>query len=465
MGMKPDRAIQLDNIFPHPGYVEPRKGRVVQCDTGSADPVESLMAYHGLATAQMKAAAGAIVYDVTSDVQETELTGQSNARWQHVNFTTLEGLNVLWICNGADDSQRWDGSAWTVNTITGDATGDQIIQVTVFKKRIWGALVGELNPVYLDVGAVQGAATLFPLDGVFQKGGFLMAIGTWSIDGGEGSDDHIAFVSSRGEVAVYSGLDPESDFALVGVYTMGPPIGRRCLLKVGADLAVLCIDGVVPLSKALITERGAAVTIALTANIQPVVNSSAQSYKDLFGWQLASYPRGTMAILNVPFRENLEQRQYVMNTITGAWCRFLGQHANCWEVLNDRLYFGGNDGVVYEADRGGSDNGEPIECELRTAFNYFGNSGSWKSFPLAQTIIATDRRVDPALDLDCDFAQGMLDSGSPVASPLDVATWDVATWDVDEWPAENVTLTEWRVTNGEGYCASVHMKFALGVAA
>jgi hypothetical protein len=359
------------------------------------------------------------------------------------------------MCNGADTPRRWDGSAWSSNTLSG-ITGTAAVNVAVFKGRIWLVESGTLNPWYLAVGAVQGTATEFPLQGVFKRGGFLMAIGTWSLDAGAGPDDIIAFVSSRGEVAVYSGVDPATDFTLKGVYTVGPPIGRRCLTEVGGDLMLVSVDGVLPLSQALVVERGVQQGVAITRNIQPVISQSTRDWGANFGWQLQSYPRGTAAILNVPVAAGSGQRQYVMNTVTGAWCRYLGQESNCWEVFNDSLYFGGNDGIVYAADSGGSDAGVPIEYDLRTAFNYFSARGKLKRWTMCRPLLTTDGVVTPGLAINTDFET---DAEISVPSDLQVAQaqWDAAIWDVDLWAVEERVVRDWRVVHGSGYCASVRM--------
>jgi hypothetical protein len=456
--MPPKRAVALDNMFPQPGYIELRRGHVEHSDTATGEPVESLMAYHGAGgVLDLKAAADGTVWDVTSAAAAvSDFAGQTSNRWQHVNFTTIDGNNFLWICNGADDSRRWDGVTWSVNTLSGGILGSDAVNVAVFKSRLWLAINGSLNPWYLAVGAVQGAATEFPLTGVFRKGGFLQAIGTWSLDAGAGPDDIIAFVSSRGEVAVYSGIDPAADFTLKGVYTVGPPIGRRCLTEVGGDIMLISIDGVLPLSQALVVERGVQQAVAITKLIQPVVSQAARDWGANFGWQLQSYPRGTRAILNVPVSEGAGQRQYVMNTVTGAWCQSIGQEANCWEVLNDRLFMGGNDGIVYEADVGGSDAGEPIVWDLRTAFNYFSSRGRNKRFSMCRPLLTTDGIVVPGLAVNVDFGRD-----APISVPASViepaAEWDSAIWDVDVWPLEERIVVDWQTVTGIGYCGSVRM--------
>jgi hypothetical protein len=455
--MSPKRAFRLDNWFPQPSWVELRKGFVEHVNTGSDLPVETLAAYQGVASRKLFAASDDTIYDVTSSgAASASVTGLSNARFQYINFATSGG-NFLYMVNGADIPQYYDGSTWATATITGiDPTA--IIGVNGFKERLFFILSDSSAFAYLPVDSIQGAANTYELGGFFTMGGFIMAMGTWSVDAGDGPDDYAVFVSSRGEVAIFRGTDPDNaptDWALVGVFNMGAPIGRRCLTQVGADVAIICIDGVVPLSKVMIFERAAVAKVTLTQNIQRVMNESARAYGDNFGWQLMSYPRGTRAILNIPVSENAEQRQYVMNTLNGAWCRFTGMNANCWELLNDIPFFGGNDGVVYQADEGGSDAGAQMRADMMTAYNYFGERGNLKRWMMCRPLLTTDGVVNPGIAFNVDFQ-----TDAPISIPNTEAgaqaLWDVALWDVGLW-AGLTTQTTWTSVAGLGYCASIRM--------
>jgi hypothetical protein len=460
--MPPTRAVTLDNIFPQPGYVEIRKGHRRHNLTGAA-AIESLMPYHGLASDddRLFSASSTAISNVTvftsataSSTASISLSGLTNARWQHVNYSTSGG-NHLWICNGADAPRMYNGTAWATASVVGITAAD-VINVAVFKNRLWLTLKDEISPAYLNTDSVQGTATPFDLTGVFDKGGFLQAIGSWSLDAGTGPDDYIAFITNRGEVAIYTGTDPATNFVLKGVYEMGAPIGRRCLTKVGADLAVISVDGVLPLSRALITDRAAALTQSITKLIQPLMNQAARLYGTNFGWQLLSYPRGTRAILNVPITEGVEQIQYVMNTITGAWGRFKREDANCWAVFQDRLFYGGNDGIVREADCQGYDDDGAIEFDIESAYNYMGERGRLKNFTMARALLTTDGQVLPGLGLNVDFARQQAVGATSFETDA-AALWDVASWDEGTWPEVQRIVTDWISVAGIGYCAGVRM--------
>ncbi len=452
--MPPKRAVALDNWFPQPGWVELRKGHVVHCDTGDGEPVESVMAYHGSVQTFIFAASNGKIFDVTSGTAVSAVSGLTNNRWQHVNFTTSGG-HYLYCVNGDDDPEVFDGSTWSNPSITGPVTAADFIGVNVYKSRLWFVPKASTKVVYLATDSIAGTATTFELGGVMSLGGHVEAMGTWSVDAGNGPEDYAVFVTSRGQVMVYRG-DPATTFSLVGVFNIGSPLGRRCLKRAGADLAIICVDGVVPLSKAMIFERAAIVKVALTDRILNAMNRAALSYGENFGWQLESYARGTRIVLNVPVQENAEQVQFVMNTQHGAWCRFTGMNANCWEVWNDRIFFGGNDGKVYEADVSGTDISSSLMGTIKGAFQFFGERGRQKRWTALRPIYATDSDFSPGLGFNVDFRDD-----ASIYTPQSIvnvgALWDDAEWDVDDWGGSFTTKTDWRSAPGMGFCAAVTM--------
>ncbi len=460
--MDPQRAIVLDNWFPQPGYVEVRKGNTTHA-TGlgtSSTPVQTLLPYNGLTAAGNKlfAVAGGTIYDATNNATATatSVTGLSSSRWRGVNYTTAAGVEYLWICNGLDDPRHYNGSAWATPAITGVTPAD-IINVAVHKKRIWGVLAGSMDACYLPLDSIAGAATKFPLGSVLGMGGYLVAVGSWTRDGGAGLDDFIAFVSSKGQVAVYSGTNPASDFLLVGVFDISPPIGYKCFTKVGTDLAVVTLDGVLSLEQALAADRSTEQRGALTRRINNAMNVAAQSYKDNFGWELTVFPKGTAAILNVPVAENVTSHQYVMNTLTGAWCRFTGWNFNCFAIFNDRLFAGSNLGTVTECWRGAIDGATQIDAIGQSAYNYFGKPGIDKRFTALQPLITTDQNVTPALGISTDFRDNVSVS-TPSASSVSSALYDSAIYDTDIYAVEGRTSADWTTVAGIGQCASTHFR-------
>jgi hypothetical protein len=466
--MKPDRAPVLDNWVPRPNHVHVRRGFTSHATGLGSGVVDTLMPYHAVTVSGNKlfAAANNSIYDATSAATATAvLTALGNNRWQHVNFTAAGGTKYLVCCNGQDSARAFDGSNWSTPSISG-GTSSTFINVTAHKDRLWFVEKDTTKAWYLNSGAISGTATSVQLGPAFTKGGFLVAAATMTRDGGSGSDDFLCFVSSQGQCAVYSGTDPSGSttWSQVGVFDLGAPIGYRCFTKVGADLALINIDGVLPVSAALGLDISAQKQVALSVNINDAMNAAAQTYKSNFGWQLISYPKDTLAILNVPITAGTLQYQYVMNTLTKAWCRFKGVNANCWAVFNDNIYFGGNAGVVYQFDNGGSDAGTTIDAEGQTAYNYFGDRAHTKLYLGMQPLITTDSPSRPALGVSTDFKDNAR-LGTPSAVTESSAVYDTAVYDTSMYAQENLSISDWTSISGMGRCASIHFRSAKNSAA
>ncbi len=244
--MSPSDAVVLENWFPYPAQVGVRKGST-NWSTGYPSTVETVVDYappSGAVT--LFAAAGNSIYNATAQgvVGAAVVTGLSNARWQDVAITTPGG-SFLYLFNGVDKPQLYNGTTWTAvdgastPAITG-VTTTLLVHGTLFKNRIFMVEINSLRAWYLPVNSIGGAANQLDLGSVFRKGGYLVAIYPWTIDAGDGADDHLVFISSNGECAVYSGTDPSTaaTWQLVGVYTIGRPIGRRCCRKYAGDLLI-----------------------------------------------------------------------------------------------------------------------------------------------------------------------------------------------------------------------------------
>src|SRR3990167_2357891 len=447
--MDPKDAVAMVNWFPRPTMVEVRYGHSRHV-TGIVGQVETLMAYSGAATAQLWGIASGSVYNVTSSgaVGAASVTGLTNSRWQYVNIATSGG-NFLEMCNGADGVYTYNGTTWTDQSanITG-VTAANLININLHKNRVWFIESNSLRAWYLPTASITGAASALDLRAFTPRGGNLMAMLTWTVDAGYGVDDLAVFITNKGEAIVYRGTDPASatTWALVGVYQIGSPIGRRCFLKYSGDLLLLTYDGVVPLSGALQSSRTNP-RLALSDKIQFQIGSAVNTYGSNFGWELKHFPREDMLLLNVPINAGQDQEQYVMNTLTGAWCDFQGWEANCWELFNDELYFGGNTFVGQAWDTN-ADNSTAISSSVLQAFNKFENELE-KQFTMMRPTFLTNGRPSIQGSINTDF-----DTSAP-ASNLSTAAhsggvWDDGTWDTALW-AESLSLSRlWQGATGVG---------------
>jgi len=336
------------------------------------------------------------------------------------------------------------------------------INVNLFKNRLWFTQKDTMKIWYLDVNTIAGSANQIDFGGIARNGGYLQAMGTWTLDAGQGADDYAVFITNMGEVMVYNGTDPTTaeTWALKGVWQLGQTFARRCFFKWSGDLLLLTQDGLVPLSAALQSSR-LDPRVNLTDKIFYAVSQAANAYSTNFGWQINFFASQNMLILNIPTTGGSEQ--YVMHTITKAWAKFTNINALCWEVHNDKIYFGSVNYVGYFWDTF-SDNGANINGTVQQAFSYFESRGQLKRFTMVRPILITSNGVPTILcGVNIDFDVQDI-TGSVTFNPATVKTglWDVAIWDsaLFGWGAGQAVNKVWQGVNGIGYSAGVYMSIA-----
>lgn len=354
-------------------------------------------------------------------------------------------------------------SGWSVTTITGSGLNPiNLITVTVHQQRCWYIEVNSMNVWYSATSAFQGTLTKLPLGQLFKLGGSLMQMATWTIDNVAGINDYAAFITTEGEVAVYQGYDPSATatWSLVGVFHIGRPIGRRCILKFASDVLVICADGLVPLSKALLTDREQE-NVNLTDKIKNAIGDDVGSFAANFGWQVIDHPMGSKLIVNVPEVANSTVHQWVMNTNTtsNAWCRFLNWNANCWERQQDSLYFGGST-KVYLADVGYSDSTTAITVDCKPAFSYF-DFPQEKQFLMVRPIFRSSAAIKPTVTLNVDF-EDVVNPGPFFTIGLS-APWNSSPWNITPWGGTVPIFQskDWLGVSGIGYVASGRVSFSV----
>jgi len=447
-------AVILTNFFPSTTSVNLRGG-FSKFSTGYPSQVETILAYSGSTTNKLFGISGTAVYDATAGgaIGAAALSGLTNARWQYVNIATPGG-NFIEMCNGTDSVYTFDGTTWTAQSgnITG-VTSSTLIGINLHKNRLWFVQVGTLKAWYLPVQSISGAASALDLSSFCPHGGFLMAMTTWTMDAGYGVDDMAVFITSNGDCLVYRGTDPSSasTWALVGLFWLGSPIGRRCFVKYKGDVLLITQDGLVSLAAALQSSR-IDPSASITYKIQDAIGNAVTSYGTNFGWGVIPYPKESALLLNVPISTNANQQQYVMNTITGAWCNFTGWQANVFEIYADFLYFGGNT-FIGKAWNTYADAGQAIPTQGLQAFSYFGSPAQLKRFTMMRPTFYASSPPAVLGQINVDFDQSpptaILASASAIGG-----LWDQATWDQGMWGAGLELQRQWQGASGVGYCGA-----------
>ena len=448
--MPPQDALTLQNYIPRSSYVELRPGYALHVGALTA-ATETLAQYGGEVANKLFAAAGTAIYDVTnatSSVGAAVVTSLANAQFQSINFSAGGG-DYLVMVNGADGVRTYNGTGWSNQSAAiSSATASDFVGVASWKSRLWFVKEQDTKAYYLGAGAIAGSCSAVDIGAIWRMGGVLQAITAVSTDSGDGIDDHIAFISSKGEVAIYQGTDPDSanTFSLVGVYRIGRPLGYRCTYQFAGDALILTEDGVVSMLQMMRMDRSQEGMVALTRKIAPAFQDASRSQGSTWGWQAVTYPSLSLAIINVPDSSTVF-RQYVMNTTSGAWCEFTGLNAYSWSLLGEDLYFGGAAGV-YKFGRVYSDNGSAIDGAIKMAFSPL-KAQRVKRFTAMRALLQSSGDPQARVGINVDYED---------AEPTDIvsvsqtgAVWDTALWDEATWGGETSQINRyWQVIGDVG---------------
>lgn len=380
-----------------------------------------------------------------------------------------ETSGTLYVNNIAgtfvDDEPLTDGGggAATADGVTaiempgmdfGDLDSSDMVAVWSYKSRLYFAEKDSLNVWYLDVDSIGGTATAFPMEGLFSRGGYIMFGERWSLEGGAegGLSDQMILVSSEGEVAVFQGGNPNdaNDWRTVGVYRIGPPLGRNAYFRGGGDIAIATTVGLVPLSKAISLDI-TALSIATVSYRIADAWSDAVAERGASDWQAYLWPEGKMALISPPQTAG-EPVLFVTNTETGAWARFTGWRVLCMEVFRGQLYFGSPNGYVYLANVSGLDHGTPYSGAVVPLFSELGAIASRKIGKVGRAITRSSTEVNGKLSLLTDYNENLPTNPS---SPAQISTsnWDQAIWGAGKWGdvEPSFVTQEWRSLGGMGY--------------
>jgi hypothetical protein len=285
-----------------------------------------------------------------------------------------------------------------------------------------------------------------------------MATESWTLDSGYGPDDRFLAFSSEGELIVYQGTDPSNaaTWALQGLFYVGKPLGRRCFVRMGSDICVLTVNGIISVTK-LLNSTIAQRSVSLSDKIGNYLSEVVAAYGNNFGWQTIVYPEMHMLLINVPITDEISW-QFVMNTDTGAWCRFVDQSASCWTYFNGSLYFslGSN---TYKAWTGANDNGNAIDFRVKTAFQK-PLRGRNTQVRLVRPIFTATATLAVAISLDSDYSDS-IDTNQTTTFAQNIGIWDTAIWDEAVWSA-NLTVSQWRtVAHKPGRVFALRMRLSL----
>jgi hypothetical protein len=469
-------AIIMQNWWPQPYGCSIRKG-YVEWATGLPDAVETIAGWYNSSGGQkMFSWSVGSMFDTSSRaaVGAAIVTGLSNARWETIVLTNTAG-NFLICVNGADNGIIYKdsgvfritlGDGIVVNTWAG-LDPINAVQLTVHQNRLWAVENNSSRGAYLPPDAIQGTFQFFDFGPEFHKGGYLQYLTTWTIDDGNGAEDHLVAMSSNGEAVVYGGTDvtDSTKWALVGVYFVGKPVaGRRSFVKAGGDLLMLTEKGLVSLTAELVSTKVNEKENPLTSKkIQFLISELVTTYGALNGWQVVYHPNINMALINVPSVVAGGNAQLAANQIIQAWTQFTNMDAVCWCVHNGEIYFGDYIGTVHQAWTGNSDavlldntGGEGVTAVAQQAYTYFGGRANVKQVGLYRPVFIISGAVSINASIVYDFAEKDLVAPSVIPSPLG-SLWGTGRWGSAFWSGGSTVSQPWVSAEGMGVAGSLKM--------
>lgn len=513
--MGPQYAISLVNVTVEDFGIKTRKGYTEWANSiPGVGPVWTLMSYYpaptvptlktrvrneiSLAASMLRApvaqalppagklfaARGGFIYDVTAGgtgpwTAEVGVGGSGLiAFWSWINFQNVAGSFLL-ACNQLGGYAIYNG-AWTmpvagagVGQING-ADPSKFCYVTEWKKRLWFIEFNSTHAWYLPVSQITGTVKMFDFGEQFRRGGKLVALVNWTVDGGIGIDDYLVAVSSQGDVVIYKGTDPDTlgEFQLSGVWNVGPlPVGHRAVIMTGADVHILSQFGLTPLSTLLNSPTlGEIEQKRATYVIAPVIASLMQNYNTFDGWQVQSLPAEELLTVNVPPTALQNPGDvFALKVTNGAWSMFKAMPYTCYVSIDSDIFAGTNDGRVVRAFDGTLDNvtiaapttsGQPILCQVTPAYQAMGAPGLQKRFTLVRPTFLASTKPTVTVQMLIDYGLPVSPVTPSIPIPPPESSWGSAIWGTAHWSAPlGQQLRRWIGTRGAGFAATAQLDY------
>lgn len=456
--MPPQDAIFLYNLLPSEYGTKVRDGYAVWAEDVGTGGVRTIIPFTGATSGKLFACAQDGIYDITTSVSSpaADLTFATSDTTSGIGaWTNFVNDSSAYFCLYTDETNGYHVYTDTTNTWAPVAMGGGGTEisgvdpalfsfVTIFKNRVWFVERESGNAWYLASGAIYGAATKFNFGNKFHHGGHLVALYSWTVDGGEGVDDYLIAISSGGDVIVYKGSDPATatDWFQHGSWFIGPPpVGRRVAGSFSGELYLLSAYGIIPMSKLLSGTLVQLQEVQLSRKISPIINTIMAITSGDYGWEIRLVPTENILLVSSPKREGFDYTQFAYSLNTPGWCIFRDIPYYTGDSWEGTFYFSDTDGNVYQytgsqdaVDIDG-ENGVDITWAGLMSFQGFGADGLFKRVQFIRPIFISES--SPSLAVEARYDYNLTEVfGAGSASPIGGALWDFALWDVGTWAGE-----------------------------
>lgn len=452
--MDPNDALELENVLPDGLSSRVRAGYSLKSTTAVTKQIQSLfdLALEDGSHKIVGATDAAFwEFSVTPATNITGATTPTNGAWKGEGFA-----HRLYLCNGVDNMQVYDGTTMADSTFTGLALSD-IINVSSYNERLYFIEKNSLSFWYGDVQAVGASAlTEYPLKYFMKKGGYLLFAGSWTNQTSQSSQDLFFVCSSEGEILFFGGQSPEdliTPWGIVARYVIGKPMGFRAFLRVNEDIWIITEQGIVPVSSLFTLDPTSSLDV-VSRKINPLISEFAYTQGISHMWHGIHWPLGRRVFVVIP-TSGTDTLLLVYSQNSKGWTTYKLQNTGdaCSIAVSDGdLYYGSASGKCFNGETGQNDNDEAIAYNGRGAFNFFGSRGNYKRFADIRPLMLTAEGIEINLGIDTNF-QRQQDLGTVVTTEGASTPWG-SPWGSD-WSAGEAYIFDRHATKGQGHCGAV----------
>jgi hypothetical protein len=218
---------------------------------------------------------------------------------------------------------------------------ENLYHPAAFANRLFFAQLSTLNVYYGDVFKTEGPVGTIDLNMVSRKGGSVSAIFAYSQNFNDTMYQYLCFLTSCGEVIMYTGDDPSDDnrWRLAGVYETKSPINEDCFKNTQDDVIIFSSCGPVSLKK-IITGASDEKTQNLEDACYGFFSGMQINEKNATGFCLHYDKQRRWLIFNAPDTlGGTYSAQLVFNEKSATWAKFTNVNARRFVSVDSRLAF------------------------------------------------------------------------------------------------------------------------------
>lgn len=422
--MDEEECVYCFNILPEDQGMKVREGYVEWANGWDGGFAKTVITFEGnidaedrLWVANVEGIWDVTIQGTTAPVQVVTWPSSANNAGicSYVAYSNDGDARFLLLCDGENGYYTWEQETDTwekrvEGTNPGEIDGvdpDLFNFVMIWKERVWFVQRESGNAWYLDdAGGISGDVIQFNMSAQFQFGGPLVSLHNWTLDGGNGIDDHLVAISGAGDIVIFAGVNPENaaDFGLVGSWYVGElPAGNRIASEFSGELYILSVQGLLPLSSLLNGSGIESPDTYITAKISPFIRVIMDRVRLDFGWHIHIHPKQSLLYVNTPPISDRQQIAFTMYFGSRAWGAIRGLNKSHTANWQGEVYWTDIDTNKIYVQRGNVDqvfldeeeDGPPvaIDWSLLTAYSTLGAPAQFKRVQYIRPMFVANSEV------------------------------------------------------------------------